>query len=99
MLLITLAVQNYLLLILRDDLRDRALLNEFWVGQWRNMVTFGATQGSILGFDIWNLSYDGLIRIKMNDESHLVEYPNNYPELVTARSIMQAKLILGMMKR
>ena len=75
-------------------LSDRVLLYDTTEGQRRIPITSGAAQGSILGPDLWNLSYDSLLRLEMPDETQLVGYADDVASLIAARDVDQAKLKL-----
>lgn len=42
----------------------------------------GATEGSILGPDIWDVSYDSLLRTKIPLETHLFGYAGGDAKLI-----------------
>lgn len=90
----TFHVPAYLLRIIEAYLTDRVLLYDTTEGQRRIPVTSGAAQGSILGPDLWNVSYDSLLRIEMPDETRLVGYADDVAALVAARNVEEAKLKL-----
>ena len=52
-------------------------------------VTPGAAQVSVLGPDLWNASYDSLLRMEMPEESCLVRYADDVAALVAACTIDQ----------
>lgn len=54
-----------LLVIMQDYLRDRKLSYETVERKKSRMVTAGVVQGSILGPDFWNESYDGFLHLDM----------------------------------
>ena len=61
----------------------------------RKELTAGAAQGSILGFNIWNASYDGILRMEMPDSCFLIGYADDVVALITARDVEAAQLRLG----
>lgn len=44
----------------------------------------GTAQGSILGPDLWNASYDVLLRLKILDDAYLVGYANDVAAVITS---------------
>lgn len=73
----------------------QTLLLDTTKGQRRISITSGATQGSILGPDLWNVSYNGLLRLKMPDEIRLVGYAEDVAALAAGRNAEEAELKLG----
>lgn len=91
----TFHVPIYLLRMIESYLRDRALLYDTLEGQRRIPVTSGAAQGSILGPDLWNVSYDGLLRLDMPDETRLVGYADDVAVLIASRTVDDAQIKLN----
>ena len=58
-------------------------------------VTSGAAQESVLGPDLWNVTFDGLLRIEMPEEKCLVGYADDVAVLVVARSVDMTQLKLS----
>lgn len=92
-------VPGYLLRIISDYLDDRTLLYETTEGQRSMVVTGGAAQGSVLGPDLWNVLYDGLLRLSMPEESMLVGYADDVALLIAARDVELAQLKLNQAMR
>lgn len=86
----------YLLRMIGDYLKDRALIFNTREGKRRVKVTSGAAQGSILGPDLWNIAYDSLLRLEMPDECVLVGYADDVATLIAARTVEQAQIRLNM---
>ena len=57
--------------IVDNYLRDRVLFDGTREGQGKMAVTAGAAQVSVLGPDLWNASYNSLLRMEMQDDSCL----------------------------
>ena len=56
-------IPAYLLRIPGDYLKDRWIVYDTNDGPIKREITSGADQGSMLGPDIWNVSYDGILRV------------------------------------
>lgn len=82
---------GYLLRILRSYLDDRELLYDTPTGQRTVRITSGAAQGSILGPDLWNLSYDDILCIEMPEDTHLVGYADDIVAVISARDVDDAR--------
>jgi hypothetical protein len=78
-------IPDYLLRILHSYLSKRKLIFETTDGLCSKNVTGGAAQGSILGPDLWNISYDGILQMKMPDDTFLVGYADDIAAVITAR--------------
>ena len=92
-------IPYYLLKIMEDYLDDRSLLYTTTNGPTSRKVTSGAAQGSILGPDIWNISYDGILRIKMPDGTFLVGYADDIVAVITGRNVEIAQMLLNQVMR
>ena len=59
-------------------------------------VTSGAKQGSILGPELWHISYDGILKIDMPPDTYLVGYADDIAAGIAGRVIeaIQRKLII-----
>lgn len=84
-------VPGYLLKVLQSYLKDRELLYDTSDGMRRKKITSGAAQGSILGPDLWNITYDEILRIEMPDDTYLVGYADDIAAVITARNTEEAK--------
>ena len=67
------ALQN-LLRIIECNLSDRELTYVTKDGPGRKKITAAVAQGSILGPDLWNVSYDGILQMEIPPDSFLVGY-------------------------
>lgn len=95
----TFQIPTYLLRIMQDYLRDRILVYDTSEGERRREVTAGAAQGSILGPDIWNIVYDGILKINLPEETHLVAYADDLVAVILARNAEQAQWKLNQVLR
>lgn len=84
-------VPEYLLRMIRSYLQNRELLYETLDGPRRKQITSGAAQGSILGPELWNISYDGILRMEMPDDTFLVGYADDIAAVIIARNAQEAQ--------
>ena len=49
-------------------------------------VTYEAAQGSILHPELWNLTYDDILRLEMPENTHLVCYADDIAAVIIARN-------------
>lgn len=68
----TFRVPPYILRTIEPYLSDGVLLFDTTGSQCQISNTSRTAQGSILGPDLWNVSFDSLLRHEMPDETHLV---------------------------
>ena len=78
-------VPEYLLRILGDYLRDSSLVYDTDDGSKKKELTSRAAQRSILGPDIWNISYDGILRMDMPEGTFLIGYADDIAAIIIAR--------------
>lgn len=84
-------IPSYLKKIMRSYLKDRKLIYETTEGTKQKQITSGAAQGSILGPDLWNVSYDEILCIDMPDDTYLVGYADDIAAIITARDTTEAQ--------
>ena len=91
-------VPSYLLRIVEDYLNDRQLLYETKDGLRAKNVTARAAQGSILGSELWNISYDDILRLELPDGCYLIDYADDVAIVITGRNKedIQRRLSLAM---
>ena len=92
-------IPAYLLRILGDYLKDRWIVYDTEQGRIKRQITSGAAQGSMLGPDIWNVSYDGILRMEMPEGAFLVGYADDIAVVIVARDADLAQLLLNQVMR
>ena len=60
-----------------DYLKDRSIVYDTTGGPIKRETTSRAAQGSMLGPDIWNVSYDEIVRMEMHEGAFLVGYADD----------------------
>ena len=80
---------------MNDYLKDRTLLYEITERVRKMAVTAWEAQGFILKPDLWNVSYDSLLRTELPKESMLVGYADDVAALMTARNV---ELLIAQLK-
>lgn len=84
-------VPAYLMNMVRSYLKDRELIYDTSIGTRKKVITSGAAQGSILGPDLWNVSYDEILSIDMPDDCYLVGYADDIAAVINARDTDSAR--------
>ena len=80
-------ILSYLGNILKDYLRDRRLLYDTLDDRWQRVLSSGIAQGSVLGPDLWNAFYDGLLRVHILEGVSLIGYADDVVLTITGRDM------------
>ena len=72
--------------VIKDYLKNRVLIYDTNQGPKRMQVTSGAAQGSILGPDLSNATYDEILRIEMPEDTFLVGYADDIAAVIRGRN-------------
>lgn len=85
-------VPAYLRRIISDYLDNRELIYETTEGLKTKKITSGVAQGSVLGPDLWNIVYDGILTLETPDNTKLVGFADDLAAIVIARTEEQARM-------
>ena len=88
-------VPPYLLRLIRSYLHNRKLMYETENGIRQMQITAGVAQGSILGPELWNIMYDGILRMDMPNGAFLIGYADDIAGVITARNTVEAQRTLN----
>ena len=93
------SVPKYLLRMIGAYLKDRILVYGTEDGPRTKEVTAGAAQGSVLGPELWNIAYDGVLRMDMPVDTSLVGYADDVAAIIASRDLEGAQMKLNQVMR
>ena len=76
-------------------MKDCSIVYDKEDGPIQREITSRAAQGSMLGPDIWNVSYDGILRMEMPEGAFLVGYAYDIAVVIVTRDVDLAQLLLN----
>ena len=79
-------VDKYLYNIIADYLNNRTLLYDTENGIKEYKITAGVPQGSVLGPFLWNVMYDGLLNLDLQDGAKLVGYADDIALVINQKT-------------
>lgn len=82
-----LRVPEYLVRTLQSYFENRVLLYDTREGVKYHRVTGGVPQGSVLGPTLWNIMYDGILRIEKPHGSEIIGYADDIAVVVVAKTL------------
>jgi hypothetical protein len=82
---------DYLISIIRSYLCDRSVTINTPNGHRTIEVTRGVPQGFILGPDLWNIMYDGLLRLEFSQDIELLAFADDIIIVATAKTNGEAE--------
>jgi len=92
-------IPGYLSNMLKDYLRDRNLQYDTLDGKRQRMLSAGIAQGSVLGPDLWNAFYDGLLRLNFPTGVSLIGYADDVALAIAAEGMELAQQTLNEVMR
>lgn len=95
----TYRIPPYLYRVLDDYLDDRHVTYDTQEGRATRRISAGVAQGSILGPDLWNATYDSLLRLEMPPNASLVAYADDVVAEIVERTAELAQLTLNQVMR
>lgn len=91
--LVRLNTPAYLVEIIKDYFRKRVLLYQTDEGMKDYTVTGGVPQGSVLGPLLWNLMYDGVLRVNLPKRATIIGFADDIALVMVAKSLDEARTI------
>lgn len=81
----------YITRMIRSYLRDRVLIYKNSGRTRKKQITAGVAQGSILGPELWNISYNDILLTEMPHDTYLVGYADDIVAVIVARDTEEAQ--------
>ena len=91
--LVKMQVPGYLRRMVASYFTDRVLKYDTEIGPKEYHVTGGVPQGSVLGPLLWNIMYDGLLKLAMPSEARLVAFADDVAVVIVAKHLVEINLI------
>ena len=91
--LLKLNVPEYLVEIIKDYFSDRILTYHTDNGRATYNVTGGVPQGSVLGPLLWNVMYDGVLKLELPGTSEIIGFADDIALIVTANNLDETKAV------
>lgn len=84
-------VPTYLRRVISDYLNNRELMYQTTEGPRKKRITAGVAQGSALGPDLWNILYDGILRLDLPEYATIIGFADDVAITILARNPEEAR--------
>lgn len=85
-------VPNYLVAIVQNYFTNRVVIYDTEEGRRQYAMSGGVPQGSVLGPLLWNIMYDGILRLRLPEDAQIIGFADDIALVVTASSKEAAKV-------
>lgn len=79
--------------IIESYFQNRVIWYDTDAGKRAYRVTGGVPQGSVLGPLLWNVMYDGILKLHLPERTTIVGFADDVALVVTAKHLQEAELL------
>ena len=88
-----LSIPQYLVAMIKDYFSNRVLLCETDEGQRIYTVTGGVPQGSVIGPLLWNVMYNGVLKLNLPGNAKIIGFADDIALVITASQTSEVTLV------